>query len=201
MSFVHRYIPVEGAERTLLVLHGTGGNEESLLSIAEKIAPDMNLLSPRGKVLENGMPRFFRRFAEGVFDVEDIQRQAADLAAFVNESASEQGFDPGLVTAFGYSNGANIASSLLLLHPQVLAGAILVRGMVPLVPDPLPDLAGKRVLILNGLHDPIGPPEESERLRSLLEKTGAQVELRLSEAGHELTRSDINAASYWLGKG
>src|SRR5688500_9598791 len=156
-SFKHRYEPVEGASKTVLVLHGTGGDENSLLPIARNVAPDANPLSPRGNVEEDGYRRFFRRFAEGVFDVEDIRKQAADLAAFVEAASAQYGFGVAELYAFGYSNGANIGSSLLLLHPSVLAGGVLVRAMVPLVPEPVPDLKGKSVLICNGRFDNMAP--------------------------------------------
>ena len=200
LGFEHRFMAAgeEVAPRTLLVLHGTGGDEDSLLDIARSVAPEMNLLSPRGKVNENGASRFFRRFQEGVFDVEDIRRQAADLATFVSDASREYGFDASAVVAFGYSNGANTASSLMLLHPSALTGAVLVRAMVPLVPDPLPELAGKRLLILNGRFDPLEPPGETERLANLLSMAGAELEVHLAEAGHELTKADLRAAQAWL---
>src|SRR6476469_4903777 len=155
LGFVHRFQPGAAETTPLLLLHGTGGNEDDLLSLGEALAPGAPLLSPRGKVLENGMPRFFRRIAEGVFDVVDLRQRARELAEFV--SAARKAYDLGetLPIAVGYSNGANIAAALLLLHPKILGGAILLRPMVPLVPESPPDLSGIPVLILAGTHDPI----------------------------------------------
>jgi phospholipase/carboxylesterase len=198
LGFAHRYVPVEGASKTVLVLHGTGGDENSLLPLAQSIAPNANLLSVRGNVLENGMRRFFRRFAEGVFDEDDIRRQAGDLAEFLRGTALEYKFDAGQVYALGYSNGANIASSLLLLHPRVLAGGVLLRAMVPLVPTPIPDLTGKRVLIASGKFDAMSPADETDRLAALLTSAGADVQVSWAEAGHELTRTDLETAAKWL---
>lgn len=200
MAFEHRFLPKHGAPFTLLVLHGTGGDEHSLIPIAEAIAPHANLLSPRGKVLEDGMPRWFRRFEEGVFDEDDIKRQAADLAAWLEEACSEYGVDPEQLYALGYSNGANIASSLLLLHPHAIAGGVLLRAMVPLNPNPLPDLRGKQVLIRNGRRDTMGPMEQTLALEQLYRSCGAAVEVSLSDGGHNLTKEDIEVAAEWLGR-
>ena len=182
----------------LLLLHGTGGNENDLIEIGRAVAPGCALLSPRGKVLENGMPRFFRRFAEGVFDEADIRSRAAQLAAFVGAAAEQYGFDERNVWALGYSNGANIAAALLLLHPDVLSGAVLLRAMVPLVPEDKPDLTGARVLLCEGTHDAIVPPDSAEALTNLLRWAGADVELRWQAGGHGLTADDIGAAHDFL---
>jgi phospholipase/carboxylesterase len=198
LDFVHIYQPPDTASAaTLLMLHGTGGNEHDLLPIGQMLAPGAGLLSPRGKVLENGMPRFFRRLAEGVFDEADLQRRAAELADFVVAAATRYGFDPARLTAIGYSNGANIASAMMLLRPEVLPGAVLFRGMVPLVPATFPSLQA-RVLISNGRVDPIVSEQESTRLAALLRKAGADVELILQNAGHQLIEADIVAAREWL---
>ena len=183
---------------TLLMLHGTGGDEHDLLPVAGMLDPSAGVLSPRGRVLENGMPRFFRRLAEGVFDEEDVRRRAAELAAFVAAASSRYGFDASKVLAVGFSNGANIASAMLLLHPRALAGAILFRAMVPLVPQALPSLDGVRVLVSNGRADPIVAPQETERLAALLRGAGAEVDLAWQAAGHQLTRADVSAAQAWL---
>ena len=197
LAFVHRY--VEGkSDQTLLLLHGTGGNEEDLLSIGEAVGGERNLLSPRGKVLEHGMPRFFRRLAEGVFDEEDVRRRAAELAEFVREASTAYGFDAGKVTALGYSNGANIAGAVMLLRPEVLAGAVLLRPMVPLVPAVLPKLAGKRVLISSGRFDPMGNAQETRRLREMFENAGAAVTMAEQAAGHNLVQEDFAQAKRWL---
>lgn len=199
LGFVHRFVPAEdvGASPTLLLLHGTGGNESDLLPLGRQIAPEASLLSPRGKVLEHGMPRFFRRLAEGVFDIEDLTVRTNELADFVTAAAA-YGFDPRRVIAVGYSNGANIAASLMLLRPGVLAGAILFRPMVPLVPQPLPDLSGTFVFAAAGRNDPIVPPRETERLVALLEEAGAAVTVRWQAGGHALAHEEVRAAAAWL---
>jgi predicted esterase len=200
MDFIHRFVPApEGSTaRTLLLLHGTGGNEDDMLPLGRQLDPTAALLSPRGNVLENGMPRFFRRLAEGVFDEEDVVRRAHELAEFVAAAAARYEFDLTLMTAVGYSNGANIAAAILLLRPEVLSAAILFRAMVPLVPPALPDLAHRRVLLLFGEQDPIVPKENAERLGAMLRETGADVSLRFEPAGHGLVRGDIKAAKEWL---
>ncbi len=200
LGFVHRYIPASDAAsaRTLLLLHGTGGDENDLLPLGKLLDPAANLLSLRGNVLENGMPRFFRRLAEGVFDIPDLLQRAQDLADFVPSAASAYGFDPNQVTAAGFSNGANIAAALLLLHPGVLRSAVLFHPMVPLVPERLPDLSGTRVFIGAGRHDPIAPPAETERLAALLRQAGADVTVHWQTGGHGLGREEAEAAHAWL---
>jgi phospholipase/carboxylesterase len=199
-EFIHRFIPPPAASlaRTLLLLHGTGGDENDLIPLGRDLDPAAALLSPRGQVLEHGMPRFFRRLAEGVFDEKDVIRRAHDLADFVGAAAARYKFDPKGVTAIGYSNGANIAAAILLLRPEVLAGAILFRAMVPLVPPVLPDLAHARVLLSSGEQDPIVPVENPERLAAMLRNAGAAVTLHLEPAGHALVSADIEAAKRWL---
>ena len=199
LGFLHRFQPGTSADTTpLLLLHGTGGNEDDLLSLGEALAPGAPLLSPRGKVLENGMPRFFRRIAEGVFDVVDLRQRAGELAEFV--SAARKTYDLGDTPplAVGYSNGANIAAALLLLHPGSLSGALLLRPMVPLVPETLPDLSGIPVLILAGTHDPIIPAPQPRVLADLLGSAGAEVTLHASDAGHGLTREDLETGQRWM---
>ncbi|WP_322511509.1 alpha/beta hydrolase [Chloroflexus sp.] len=199
--FIHRFEPSpdhEATSATLLLLHGTGGNEHDLIPLGRELLPSAALLSPRGRVLERGMPRFFRRFAEGVFDIDDIKRQAAALNDFLDAAATAYGFDRQRVIAVGYSNGANIAAALLLLHGAVLAGAILLRPMVPLIPEPLPDLAGTPVLVLAGKRDALVTTAETERLTRLLETTGANVTLHILEQGHHLSQEDISIAREWL---
>jgi phospholipase/carboxylesterase len=197
--FIHTVeAPRTGAPtRALLLLHGTGGNEHDLLPLGRTVAPDAVLISPRGQVLENGMPRFFRRFAEGVFDEADLVARTADLAAFARDAAARHA--PGLpLAALGYSNGANIAAAVMLLHPDVLDAAVLLRAMVPLVPSSLPDLSGRRVLALSGIADPIAPPAGAERLATLLREAGAGVEVRALAAGHGLVQADVDAARAFL---
>jgi phospholipase/carboxylesterase len=199
-EFIHRFIPAPAGStvRTLLLLHGTGGDENDMIPLGRDLDPTAALLSPRGNVLENGMPRFFRRLAEGVFDEEDVIRRAHELADFVGAAAARYEFDPQHVTAVGYSNGANIAAAILLLRPEVLFAAILFRAMVPLVPASLPNLAHARVLISSGEHDPIVPVENAQRLAAMLQTGGADVTLRFESAGHALVFGDIEAAKGWL---
>jgi phospholipase/carboxylesterase len=199
LEFLHRYIPGQASDGiTLLLLHGTGGNEESLLELGRLLAPRAGLLSPRGKTLENGMPRFFRRLAEGVFDREDLIRRTHELADFIWTAAETYRFDSAKVCAVGFSNGANIAASLLLLRPESLAGAVLLRPMVPLEPERLPDLAGRPVYIGAGRRDPMVPAQETERLARLLQSAGAEVALHWRDAGHGLIRQDVESARQWL---
>jgi predicted esterase len=160
--------------------------------------PQAALLSPRGQVLENGMPRFFRRLAEGVFDLDDLRQRTHDLAAFVAAASEAYNFDPRQVIAVGYSNGANIAASLLLLHPDVLAGAVLFHAMVPIVPEELPDLRGAPVFLGAGQFDPLIPPPQTERLALLLQQAGADVTLHWEPASHALIRAEVQAATAWL---
>lgn len=200
-DFVHRFrAPARPDGPVLLLLHGTGGNEDDLLPLADELWEGAGVLSPRGKVLESGMPRFFRRLAEGVFDLEDLRARAAELADFVREAGAQYGFEARRVVAVGLSNGANIASALLLLRPQVLAGAILFRGMVPLVPDPMPALSGTPVLISNGRQDPIVATTETERLAELLKEAGGRVTVEWQPGGHRLTQNDLAVARAWLGR-
>jgi predicted esterase len=199
LGFVHRFRePATERAPILLLLHGTGGDENDLLGLGEAISAEAGLLSPRGQVLEQGMPRFFRRLAEGVFDLEDVRRRGIELADFVVAAGKAYGFATERVTAVGYSNGANIAAAVLLLRPEVLAAAILFRAMVPLVPDPLPRLPATPVLISNGKQDPFATPPETERLAALLERAGAAVTLEWQNAGHQLTPRDITTARSWL---
>ena len=199
-DFVHRFVPGQGSSMTLLLLHGTGGDEDDLLPIGRALAPGAALLSPRGKVIENGMPRFFRRLQEGVFDLEDLQFRAHELAGFVREAAGEYGFDPARVFAMGYSNGANIAAVELLLYPGLLSGAVLFRSMFAFAPEPLPKLPATPVLMLAGKRDPIISPALTEKLAGVLSQAGARVEVQWREAGHELTPQDFQAGKQWLGE-
>jgi predicted esterase len=199
LSFVHHYRPGASPESpTLLLLHGTGGNEQDLVPLADELLPGAGVLSPRGKVLEQGMARFFRRLAEGVFDVEDLRLRTAELGDFVTAAAAHYRFDRARVIAVGFSNGANIAGGLLLLRPEVLHRAVLLRAMVPLVPDPLPLIPRTPVLVSNGRVDPIVPVAETERLVALLRTSGADVTLAWQPAGHQLTQGDLVHAREWL---
>ena len=195
-TFVHRFVPGASQSRPLLLLHGTGGDENDLIPLGQAIAPGAALLSPRGKVLEDGMPRFFRRLAEGVFDEDDVRRRAEELADFVGCARERYGLAEPI--ALGYSNGANIAAAVLLQRPDTLFGAILLRAMLPLNPWPQPDLSGKPVLIISGAQDPIAPANNAARLAQLLRGAGAAVDLRLLSAGHGLSNEDIELAREWL---
>jgi predicted esterase len=199
LGFVHRYVPPasEGLP-TLLLLHGTGGDENNLVPLGQMLLPGAGLLSPRGKVLENGMPRFFRRLSEGVFDVEDVIFRAGELAEFVSHAAGTYGFDPAKVVAVGFSNGANIAAAMLVLHPESLPGAVLFHGQVPLVPDPLPDLQGRRVFLSGARLDTMVVPTETERLATLLRQAGCDLTLHWEQTGHNLTGTEVEAAHQWL---
>jgi phospholipase/carboxylesterase len=200
LGFIHRHVPATNAQSktTLLLLHGTGGNEHDLIELGQSLAPGAALLSPRGKVSENGMPRFFRRLAEGVFDEEDLIKRTHELADFVVSAASVYHFDANKVIALGYSNGANVAAGMLLLRPEVLSGAVLLRGMVPLKPATTPDLKGVPVLLAAGDHDPLIPAANVAELGRMLMNAGAEVELYRSAAGHQLTQGDVQAAAEWL---
>ena len=197
-AFIHRFEPATSAgSPPLLLLHGTGGDENDLLGLGRMISPGSALLSPRGRVLEHGMPRFFRRLAEGVFDEDDVRRRANELGAFVTDARQRYGLAPPV--AVGFSNGANIAAALLLLAPDVLAGAILLRAMVPLSDPPKPALGGKPVLLLSGQADPIVPASNSARLAALLSEAGARVTHKILPAGHQLSEADVTLAQDWIG--
>jgi phospholipase/carboxylesterase len=198
-DFIHEFIPGSSA-RTLLLLHGTGGNERDLIPLGRELDPNASLLSPRGKVLENGMPRFFRRLAEGVFDLEDLKKRTHELADFVVASAQHYEFDLKKIVAVGYSNGANIAASILLLRPEILSAAILFRAMVPLVPETRPNLNSARIWIGGGAHDPIIPASNTKELVEMLRSSGADVTIRFFQSGHQLTSEDVDLAREWLTK-
>jgi predicted esterase len=199
LGFVHRYVPSPtGSPLTLLLLHGTGGSETDLLHLGRELSPGASLLSPRGRVLENGMPRFFRRLSEGVFDIGDLTDQTHALVRFVEQASQAYGFRLDRVVAVGFSNGANIAGSTLILHPGALAGAILFRPMVPFMPDTLPDLSRTPILILAGTRDTLVPREETERLAALLKRAGADVTLSWADATHGITGGEVAAGMEWL---
>jgi phospholipase/carboxylesterase len=214
LSFIHRFIPPKNNEgsggasttkkgslpfTTFLLLHGTGGNEQDLIPLAYELDKSAAILSPRGKVLEDGItPRFFRRLAEGFFDLEDLKFRTNELADFVIDASKTYDFDLHNVIAVGYSNGANIAASMLLLRPEILSSAILFRAMVPLVPKTLPDLSNNHIFMSSGLHDSIVSKHEAENLFGLFEKSGADIALSWQESGHELTMKEIRKAKEWL---
>ena len=199
LGFVHQYVPPEAAGgATLVLLHGTGGDEHDLLPLGRLLRPGAGLLSPRGSVLEGGAPRFFRRLAEGVFDQADLARRTEELADFIVAAAAHYGFDPVEVVAAGFSNGANIAASILLRRPGVFRAAVLLSPMLPFEPEAPPDLAGTAVFIGAGRADPIAPPVQAEQLAGLLSRAGADVTLHWEPGGHAVTRGEIEAARDWL---
>jgi predicted esterase len=203
LGFAHRFVPAGGqspSELTLLLLHGTGGDESDLLPLGRAVSADAALLSPRGKVLERGAPRFFRRLAEGVFDQADLVLRTRELADFVGRAASEYDLDPQRIVAVGYSNGANIAASVLLRHPGVLAGAALLRPMVPFELESPVDLRGTAALISAGQRDPIATPAQTARLSEILRAGGADVTDCRIAAGHEMVSGDVVKVREWLEK-
>ncbi|HEY4283686.1 MAG TPA: alpha/beta hydrolase [Chthoniobacterales bacterium] len=198
LAFVHRFEPGK-TNRTLLLLHGTGGDENDLIDLGRAIDPAAALLSPRGKVLEHGAPRFFRRLAEGVFDEADVVKRAHELADFVKAATEIYGMDPNQLVAVGYSNGANIAAAMMLLGLVTFPNAVLLRPMVPLshLESP-PKLKGARVLLLAGQFDPIARLPIVEALADLFRQGGAAVQLKIEPTGHQLTSEDVTAARNWL---
>ena len=193
----HRFVPAtDPGHRPLLLLHGTGGDEDDLVPVGRAVAPGAALLSPRGAVEENGMPRFFRRLAEGVFDEADLRRRTADLAQFI--AAARDRHDLPAPVAVGFSNGANIAAALLLLHPGVLAGAVLLRAMAPFRQAPAAALPGTPVLLVSGAADPIVPAVNAARLAAELNAVGATVTHRVLPVGHGLSQADVIVTSAWL---
>ena len=196
-GFIHRFVPAtKPALPPLMLLHGTGGDENDLLPLGQQLSPGAALLSPRGKVLENGMARFFRRLAEGVFDLADLKTRTVELADFITAARTAYGLE--LPVAVGFSNGANIAAALLLMRPGTLAGALLMRAMLPFEPQPLPDLASMPVLLLSGAADPMVPAASRDRLAAVLRDAGAAVSHEVVAAGHNLTQSDLALAAPWL---
>jgi phospholipase/carboxylesterase len=215
LSFIHRFMPPKSRNEvsrgtgegetqgktftTLLLLHGTGGNEQDLIPLAYELDKRAAILSPRGKVLENGIsPRFFRRLAEGVFDLEDLKFRTNELADFVIDASKAYNFDLQHVIAVGYSNDANTAASMLLLRPEILSSAILFRAMVPLVPQTMPNLSDKHIFMSSGLDDPIVSRQEAKKLFGLFKKAGANISLSWQESGHELIMAEIREAREWL---
>lgn len=200
LGFQHVFEPSEADDPayTALLLHGTGADQYDLLRLGRTLAPGKPLLSPLGKVRENGMPRWFERIQEGVFDEDSIRERARELAAFLEQAIEAYDLDPDRLVAIGFSNGANIAASLLLLHPRVLRGAVLLRAMPPLVPDELPDLSGVPVYVASGKRDPLIPADDATRLVEMLEDAGAEVTHRISGAGHGLDRGEIPQVRDWL---
>jgi phospholipase/carboxylesterase len=197
LGFIHRFIPATQTRKPpLVLLHGTGGDENDLIPLGRQLSPGAALLSPRGKVLENGMPRFFRRLAEGVFDLADLKARTAELAVFIAAACKAYGIETPI--AVGFSNGANIAASLLLTQPAVLRGAVLLRAMLPFEPEPSPDLTEKPVLLLSGSYDALIPAPSSQRLAAVLKAAGAKLAYKALPTGHNLTQNDLTVAAHWL---
>lgn len=197
LSFRHQFVP-GSLDRTLLLLHGTGGDERQLLGLGRELDPAAALLSPRGQVIENGHARFFRRLAEGVFDLEDLVRRTNDLAQFITAAAAHYHLAPEKIVAVGYSNGANIAASILLSQPAILRTAVLLRAMRPFQPNEMPNLAGVRVWIGGGKEDLLIPPRETELLAELLQACGADVTAKFFDTGHGLTNEEFVLVQRWL---
>lgn len=198
-GFVHNFIPSSYREvPVLLLLHGTGGNEDDLIPLGRELGQDNGLLSPRGRVLEGTMPRFFRRFVEGEFDIEDLKLRTNELADFVISASKEYSFDPKSMVAVSYSNGANIAASMLLLRPEIISSAVLFRAMLPLVPDKLPDLSKKLVFISSGTYDQVVPRKQVVELEQLLRRFGASVTLNWVRSDHSLVEEEIKDARKFL---
>jgi predicted esterase len=197
LGFAHRFFPGESGT-TLLVLHGTGGSEDDLVPLGRELLPGAAILSPRGKVSEYGAARFFRRLAEGVFDHEDLVFRTHELAEFVEAASREYGFDPSKLVAVGYSNGANIAASLMLLHPRLLRAAVLFRAMVPFEPEEPVDLSGMPVFLAAGRMDRMIPPQNTQRLAEILTEAGADLDLRWRDTGHALTYEEVAEAREWF---
>lgn len=196
---VHRWgPPAQAGAPTLVLLHGTGGDENDLLPLARMVAPAAAVLGVRGNVMEQGMPRFFRRLSEGVFDLDDLHRRTAALGDFLVAAGRRYGFVPSSLYALGFSNGANIAASLLLSWPGSMAGGMLMRAMVPFEPDRTPELSGRGVLLSEGRMDPLVPAANAERLAELFRSAGADVELAWQSGGHGLTQGDVTTARRWL---
>ena len=198
-DFIHQFLPGSAGNEgpTLLLLNGTGGDENDLIPLGQALVPGAAILSPRGRVSERGAPRFFKRLAEGVLDQEDLRFRTDELADFVASAAERYGFDAGNVVAAGFSNGANIAASILFRRPDVLHGAVLLSPMLPFEPESLPDLSGVAVFIGAGQTDPLVPVSQVERLAELLREAGAEVELCWDPAGHTITQAEFDAARQW----
>jgi predicted esterase len=201
LDFIHQFIPGATAKApVLLLLHGTGGDENDLIPLGRELLPGAALLSLRGKVLENGMPRFFRRLAEGVFDLQDLERRTEELGRFIEAARREYALEENKLVAVGYSNGANIAAALILREPRHLSGAVLFRAMVPFTPESIPDLRGMSIFLSAGNRDPIVPAANTKRLASLFEAGGAEVSLAWHTGGHELGQDDLDAAKVWIAR-
>lgn len=195
-GFIHRFDKGSAAAPPILLLHGTGGDENDLIDLGRAVAPGSALLSPRGPVLEHGMPRFFRRLAEGVFDEADLKRRTDALADFVIAARQRHAMEAPI--ALGFSNGANIAAAMLMQRPDILSGAVLLRAMVPFAEPPAASLPGTPVLIASGAQDPIAPTANAAQLAAQLRERGASVDHRIVPAGHGLTQADVSLATAFI---
>jgi phospholipase/carboxylesterase len=201
LSFIHRFLPGRGPDSPVLVLlHGTGGDENALIPLGQELLPGAAILSLRGKVLENGMRRFFRRLAEGVFDPEDLEQRTEELATFIERARCDYVLPENRVVVAGYSNGANIAASLILRYPQRVSGAILFQAMVPFQPESTPELGAMKVFLSAGTGDPIVPGANTRRLAAIFESGGADVSVYWHTGGHELGQDDVDAAKSWIAR-
>ena len=200
LGFVHRFAPAEDSAsgETLIVLHGTGGNEDDLVGIGQTVAPGAAILSPRGNVLENGAPRFFKRLAEGVFDPKEVRSRAEELIHFIRAAVARYDLDASRIYALGYSNGANIASTVMFIEPRLLQGAVLFRPMLVYEPEKQGDLSSASVFISAGRMDPIVPVKSVERLAELFESSRAETTLKWQQTGHNLVPSEVREAAEWL---
>jgi phospholipase/carboxylesterase len=200
LGFVHRFVPPEGSASgdTLIVLHGTGGNESDLIGIGQAVAPGAAILSPRGNVLENGAPRFFKRLAEGVFDPKEVRSRGEELTRFIRAAIVAYRLDASRIHALGYSNGANIASTVMFTEPGLLQSAVLLRPMLVYEPEQRSDLSGSAVFISAGRMDPIVPASSVERLVELFEASHSEVTLKWQLAGHSLVPSEVREAADWF---
>ena len=197
LGFIYNYIP-GSRENVLFLLHGTGGNEDDLLTVGQMLDRRASIISPRGKVLENGMPRFFRRISPGVFDIEDLKFRVNELGEFIDLVCKKHSFRSKSLVVVGYSNGANIAVSLVLLKPTSLKRLILFRAMLPLVPDRIPDLNGTSVFISGGKYDEMISVKNTLELKSIFQKSGASIEMNWEESTHALTSDEVSKAREWL---
>jgi len=200
LGFIHRFVPPEepASGETLIVLHGTGGDENDLVGIGQAVAPGAAILSPRGNVLEKGAPRFFKRLAEGVFDPKEVRSRGVELARFIRAAISKYQLDASRIHALGYSNGANIASTVMLIDPGLVQSAALFRPMLVYEPEERNDLSGSGVFISAGRMDPIVPVTSVERLVELFETAHAEVTLKWQLTGHNLVPSEVREAADWF---
>ncbi len=200
LQYIHKYEAAKDTrqEITLLLLHGTGGDEDALSELGRMLLPGAAQLRPRGNVSEFGMPRFFRRFAEGVLDVEDLKQRGGELATFVEQASVMYGFDARQVVVAGFSNGANIAAGMLFLYPKTFRAAVLLHPMVPFEPETLPNLNGKPIFIGAGRSDPLVPTVQTEHLQKLLEEARANVSVFLHNGGHSVSLEEVKAVKNWL---